>query len=171
MFLGHGPSSQKQKKQQNKPAKARMVEEDSTHLGQFFSALRSSSKWLLRLYYKLDIGKSMPGIRGVAFSLHRIAIFQDHLLLQHGDPKILASTAICHLPEFLDSWFEPLSFLVGGWAYPSEKYEFVSESHKIHVPNHQPALNFDVELNAARANSGVTNITEEWLWMFTNSVV
>jgi hypothetical protein len=36
---------------------------------------------------------------------------------------------------------------VGGWAYPSEKYEFVSwddeipnwmESHKIHVPNHQP---------------------------------
>lgn len=113
----------------------------------------------------------MPGIRGVAFSLHRIAIFQDHLLLQHGDPKILASTAICHLPEFLDSWFEPLSFLVGGWAYTSEKYEFVSESHKIHVPNHQPALNFDVELNAARANSGVTNITEEWLWMFTNSVV
>ena len=41
----------------------------------------------------------------------------------------------------------PRIMLVGGWAYPSEKYDFVSwdddipnwmESHKIHVPNHQP---------------------------------
>ena len=102
-FLDTDLPARNKKKQQNKPARARMVEEDSTHLGQFFSALRSSSKWFLRLYYKLDIGKSMPGIRGVAFSLLRIAIFQDHLLLQHGDPKILASSAICHLPKFLDS--------------------------------------------------------------------
>jgi len=45
-------------------------------------------------------------------------------------------------------------WLVGGWAYPSEKYEFVSwddeipnwmESHKIHVPNHQPGhMNFQI---------------------------
>ena len=43
-----------------------------------------------------------------------------------------------------------ISMLVGGWAYPSEKYEFVSwddsfpiwwEKYEIHVPNHQPEWN------------------------------
>ena len=41
---------------------------------------------------------------------------------------------------------DPTVLLVGGWAYPSEKYDFVSWDddipnrwkNKIHVPNHQP---------------------------------
>ena len=31
--------------------------------------------------------------------------------------------------------------LVGGWAYPSEKWWTWMESHKIDVPNHQPENN------------------------------
>jgi len=43
--------------------------------------------------------------------------------------------------------------LTGWWyTYPSEKYEFVSwdyysqymESHKIHVPNHQPVYPYEI---------------------------
>jgi len=44
------------------------------------------------------------------------------------------------------------NYLVGGWAYPSEKYEFVSWNdeipniwkNKIHVPNHQPVMLYNL---------------------------
>ena len=58
------------------------------------------------------------------------------------------------ISRWLQGDFMPRIMLVGGWAYPSEKYDFVSwdddipnwmESHKIHVPNHQPDENEQLE--------------------------
>ena len=72
-------------------------------------------------------------------------------------------------------FFCTLNLLYTGWwyTYPSEKYEFVSwdydipnwmESHKIHVPNHQPVYG-DIWLNnevVMSDFSDVTKYTESW---------
>ena len=64
-----------------------------------------------------------------------------------------------------DGLYQP--FMAGWWlTYPSEKYEFVSwnddipymmGSHKIHVPNHQPAVDWFSREFFHRKNMEKTN--------------
>ena len=63
--------------------------------------------------------------------------------------------------------------MVGGWAYPSKKYEFVNwdddipnmGENKSHVPNHQPAMYIRANLSSAIVmNFTMPHQESGWRW-------
>ena len=107
---------------------------------QFFSCSRKQTPWgtghkaLFPVPMKCNLGMHFQALQ-LRTAVCQVARFVDLLALQDAlSMAPLEAWPISVFPPFPGWWFQPLWKILVSWGYHSQ----YMESHKIHVPNHQP---------------------------------